>query len=152
MISILLGACASPQWTRADFNAAQRERDELACRAQTEREFSRQSAGFYGSPAELYGQNFRPSGRAPQWGGGLPGPMFDIDPVRRMLEEDRVTDACMRANGYTLEEPPLQPAPPKDPVRPAGEAQAARVLPRQKLEVQADAELVGIDRALAGRA
>jgi len=27
--------------------------------------------------------------------------MFDIDPVRRILEEDRLTEACMRAKGHT---------------------------------------------------
>ena len=100
--AFLLGGCASLQWTRPDLSLAQVEQDELACQEQAERELSLHAAGFRGSPSELYGQNFQPIGRSPRQWMGAPGPMFDIDPVRRMLEEDRIADACMRARGYRL--------------------------------------------------
>ena len=111
--TFLLGACVAPQWTRPDYSAVQTERDELACQAQAERELSRRPPGFYGSLSEFYGQNYQPpTGRMPQRYSGPPGPMFDIDPVHRMLEEDRISDACMRAKGYMPEERATKPSPP----------------------------------------
>src|SRR5437868_7626091 len=100
--AFLLGGCASPQWTRPDLTLAQVEKDELACQQQAERELSLHAASFYGAPAELYGQNFQPLTRSRRQWISAPGPLFDIDPVRRTLEEDRIADACMRAKGYSL--------------------------------------------------
>jgi hypothetical protein len=95
----LLGGCASTQWTRPDFSPAQAEQDQLACEREAEREVSLRSAGFYGSLSQYYGANFQPYGRT-RWL-GAPGPMFDFDPVgRRMLEEGRLADSCMRAKVY----------------------------------------------------
>jgi hypothetical protein len=100
-MALLVGGCA-PHWTRPDpAGAAWADQDETACQQQAEFLTSPLSGNFYGSLMEMYGQNFRPmSRRQPQWVGS-PGPTFDIDPVRRTLEEDRLVDACMRAKGYT---------------------------------------------------
>jgi len=95
----LLSGCA-PHWTRQDSRADWVDQDEAVCQRQAEWVTSQQSTGFYGSPMELFGQNFRPSSRRTPQNFGPPGPMFDIDPVRRILEEDRLTEACMRAKGY----------------------------------------------------
>jgi len=60
---------------------------------------SLRSVGFYGSLSQYYGANYQPYGRS-RWL-GAPGPQFDFDPVgRRMLEEGRLADSCMRAKGY----------------------------------------------------
>ncbi len=112
----LLAGCASSQWTRADFTPAQAKRDERACHALAERTVSLQPNGFYASPSEFYGQNFRPASRSGSARiGAMPSPMFDADPVHRMLDEDRISDDCMRAKGYTLKVPPV--APPRAPER-----------------------------------
>lgn len=99
-----LAACASPEWTRPDLSFAQVEDDELACQKQAARELDAQGSPLYGSLSDLYGQNFQPpSLRAPRMrAGSIPGPQFDIDPVRRILDGERIADACMRAKGYTL--------------------------------------------------
>jgi hypothetical protein len=110
--AFLLGACAAPPWTGPDHSRAQVEQDMRTCQRQAERELTLHPDSFHGSPSELYGQNFQPPGRNSPRAIGPPGPMFDIDPVRRMLEEDRMTDACMRAKGYTPQEPPIKPSPP----------------------------------------
>ena len=110
--AFLLAGCASPQWTRSDSSPAQGEQDQLACQQQAKREVSLQPYGFYGSLSELYGQNSQPQGRGMARGIGAAGPMFDIDPVHRMLEEDRIADACMRARGYTPQEPAIKPSSP----------------------------------------
>jgi len=96
----LLGGCA-PQWTRQDSRADWADQDEAACQQQAEFVASLQPNAFFGSPMELFGQNFRPSSRRTPQTYGPPGPMFDIDPVRRILQENRIADACMRAKGYT---------------------------------------------------
>ena len=99
VLVMLLGGCAPTQWTRSDFSPAQAEQDQLACEREAEREVSLRSAGFYGSLSQYYGANYQPYGRT-RWL-GAPGPMFDVDPVgRRMLEEGRLADACMRDKGY----------------------------------------------------
>jgi hypothetical protein len=95
----LLGGCA-PQWTRADIGDVWADQDEAACHQQAEFLASVQAATFYGSLMDLYGQNYRPWNRRSPQVYGPAGPMFDIDPVRRILEEDRLTDNCMRAKGY----------------------------------------------------
>jgi hypothetical protein len=97
---LAVSGCA-PHWARPDSGAAWADQDEAACQQQAELLTSPQSGLFYGSLMDLYGQNYRPAGRRqPQWMGS-PGPMFDIDPARRTLEEDRLTEDCMRAKGYT---------------------------------------------------
>ena len=99
IVYLVVSGCA-PQWTRQDSRADWADQDEAACQQQAGY-LASQSSNFYGSPMELYGQNFRPSSRRTPQSWGPPGPMFDIDPVRRILEEDRLTEACMRAKGYT---------------------------------------------------
>jgi hypothetical protein len=99
-IACLLSGCA-PQWTRQNSRADWADQDEAACQQQAGYLASLHPTDFYGSPMELFGQNFRPSSRRTPLNYGPPGPMFDIDPVRRILEEDRLTEACMRAKGYT---------------------------------------------------
>ena len=96
----MVSGCA-PQCTRQDSRADWADQDEAACQQQAEYLTSLRSTNFYGSPMELFGQNFRPAGRRTPQNYGPPGPMFDIDPVRRILEEDRLTVDCMRAKGYT---------------------------------------------------
>jgi len=97
-LAALLGGCAT-QWTRSDFSPAQAEQDQLACESEAEREVSLRSVGFYGSVSQYYGANYQAYGRS-RWL-GAPGPQFDFDPVgRRMLEEGRLADSCMRAKGY----------------------------------------------------
>jgi len=96
----LLGGCA-PEWTRPDISAAWADQDEAACQQQAEFVMSMDATRFYGSLMDLYGQNYRPASRRSPQAYGPPGPMFDIDPVRRILEEDRITENCMRAKGYT---------------------------------------------------
>ena len=98
-IACLLGGCA-PQWTRSA-GTEWADQEETARQRQAEFLTSPLTGNFYGSPMELYGQNYRPAGRRQPQGIGSPGPMFDIDPVRRTLEEDRLTEACMRAKKYT---------------------------------------------------
>jgi hypothetical protein len=99
VLVMLLGGCAPTQWTRSDFSPAQAEQDQLACEREAEREVSLRPAGFYGSLSQYYGVNYQPYGRT-RWL-GAPGPMFDVDPVgRRLLEEGRLADACMRDKGY----------------------------------------------------
>jgi len=98
MLVTLLGGCAT-QWTRSDFSPAQAAQYQLACEYEAEREVSLRSVGFYGSLSQYYGPNYQPYGRSRSL--GAPGPMFDFDPVgRRMLEEGRLADSCMRAKGY----------------------------------------------------
>lgn len=98
VLATLLG-CTPTQWTRSDFSPAQAEQDQLACEREAEREVSLRAVGFYGSLSQYYGPNYQPYGRN-RWL-GAPGPLFDFDPVgRRMLEEGRLADSCMRAKGY----------------------------------------------------
>ena len=99
-LALLLAGCV-PQWTRPDASAFWADQDEATCQQQAAFQASQQSSNFQGSPMDLYGQNFRPATRGSPRAFGPPGPMFDIDPVRRTLEEDRLTEACMRAKGYT---------------------------------------------------
>src|SRR5438132_236062 len=96
LLAALLMACDTPRLVRQDARA---EQDQLACEQEAEREVSLRSVGFYGSLSQYYGANYQPYGRS-RWF-GAPGPMFDFDPVgRRMLEEGRLADSCMRAKGY----------------------------------------------------
>ena len=99
-LALLLCGCAS-EWKHPDIGDLWAEQDERICQQQAELTVDATPATFNGSLMELYGQNFSPSTRRmPLWM-GAPGPMFDIDPTRRMLEEDRLAEACMQAKGYT---------------------------------------------------
>jgi hypothetical protein len=88
-----LCACADPPWTRPNFSPAQAEQDALACQEQAEQEASLRPAGVQGSLP-----SFQPYGRT-RWI-AAPGPLFDVDPMPRLLEQIRLEEQCMRAKGY----------------------------------------------------
>jgi hypothetical protein len=98
VLATVLAACAETQWTRPDFSPAQAVQDETACQEQAEREASLRPSGLYGSLSRYYGPNVQPYGRT-RWI-SAPGPLFDVDPMPRLLEQMRIEDQCMRAKGY----------------------------------------------------
>lgn len=96
---LALTGCAAMEWTRSDATPEQLHADMRACRDQAWREASWGAFGYGMGPPAFFAD---PLGRR-----YLGWPYFSpfADPFGdRFMEESRLTNFCMRAKGYELEE------------------------------------------------
>jgi hypothetical protein len=98
--SLALSGCVAMEWTRSDATPEQLRADMRACREQAWRETSWSALGYgtMGPPAvfaDPFGRRYL----------GWPYYSPFVDPFGdRFMEESRLTNFCMRAKGYELEQ------------------------------------------------
>jgi hypothetical protein len=78
---VLISACSTSEWVRADRNAEETDREIVDCTRHAQREASLRAGGFYG----------------PGYGPGA------YAQRNRMLDEAAMTDFCMQSRGYRRE-------------------------------------------------
>ena len=93
---LVIAACTPMEWVRSDVTPAEAEADARLCEEQAWREASWRYSGHYGAFGPwAYRDAF--GRRIVGWPGYFGDPFGD-----RFMEEQRLTNFCMRAKGYEL--------------------------------------------------